>query len=259
MTQPETTSPGMNGPWPVLDLKERRALGVLVEKQKTTPDAYPMSLNALVTGCNQKSNRDPVLFLSEEDVEYTLTRLQKGGLVIKITGGRVERWRHTLYDSWHVGKVEMAVLGELLLRGPQTEGELRTRASRMEPIDDLDQLRQVLRPLVERNLVVYLTPEERRGAMLTHGFHDPRERDQLRAHHAAEPAPANIPSPVAPASAPAVQPTPSRAEAALPALEESLAEAKREIAALKNTIATLQADLTALQAELRDFKASLGA
>ena len=146
MTQPETTSPGMNGPWPVLDLRERRALGVLVEKQKTTPDAYPMSLNALVTGGNQKSNRDPVLFLSEEDVEYTLTRLQKAGLVMKITGGRVERWRHTLYDSWHVGKVEMAVLGELLLRGPQTEGELRTRASRMEPIDDLDQLRQVLRP-----------------------------------------------------------------------------------------------------------------
>src|SRR5277367_172315 len=185
MTQPETTSPGMNGPWPVLDVKERRALGVLVEKQKTTPDAYPMSLNALVTGCNQKSNREPVMFLSEEDVEYTLTRLQKAGLVIKITGGRVERWRHTLYDSWHVSKVEMAVLGELLLRGPQTEGELRTRASRMEPIDDLDHLRRVLRPLVERNLVVYLTPEERRGAMLTHGFHDPRERDQLRVHHAA--------------------------------------------------------------------------
>ena len=128
MTQPETTSPGVSGPWPVLDPKERRALGVLVEKQKTTPDAYPMSLNALVTGCNQKSNRDPVMFLSEDDVEYTLSRLQKGGLVIKITGGRVERWRHTLYDTWHVDKVEMAVLGELLLRGPQTEGELRTRA-----------------------------------------------------------------------------------------------------------------------------------
>ncbi len=253
MTQPETTSPGMNGPWPVLDPKERRVLGVLVEKAKTTPDAYPMSLNALVTGCNQKSNRDPVLFLSEEDVEYTLTRLQKAGLVMKITGGRVERWRHILYDSWHVGKVEMAVLGELLLRGPQTEGELRTRASRMEPIDDLDQLRQVLRPLVERNLVVYLTPEERRGAMLTHGFHDPREREQLRTHHAAEPAPA------APISAPVAQPTPSRAEAALPALEESLAEAKNEIAALKNTVAMLQTTLAALQTELRDLKASLSA
>src|SRR5579871_4193490 len=100
--------------WPVLSVLEWRVLGVLVEKQKTTPDAYPMSLNALVTGCNQKSNRDPVMFLSEDDVEYVLTRLQKGGLAVKITGGRVERWRHTLYDTWNVGKVEMAVLGELL-------------------------------------------------------------------------------------------------------------------------------------------------
>ena len=76
-------------------------------------------------------------------------------------------------------KVELAVLGELLLRGPQTEGELRARTSRMEPIDDLDALRGVLRPLVERNLVVYLTPEDRRGAVLTHGFHDPEELKRL--------------------------------------------------------------------------------
>jgi uncharacterized protein YceH (UPF0502 family) len=254
MTQPETTSPGMNGPWPVLDPKERRVLGVLVEKQKTTPDAYPMSLNALVTGCNQKSNRDPIMFLSEDDVEYTLSRVQKAGLAIKITGGRVERWRHTLYDTWNVGKVEMAVLGELLVRGPQTEGELRTRTSRMEPIDDLDHLRRVLKPLVERHLIVYLTPEERRGAVLTHGFHEARELEQLRGHHAAEPVPiiSAPPTPVA-------QPTPPRADAALPALEAALAEAKNEIAALKETVAMLQANLAALQTELRDFKASLGA
>jgi uncharacterized protein len=252
MTQPEATTPGMNGPWPVLDSKERRVLGVLVEKAKTTPDAYPMSLNSLVTGCNQKSNRDPITFLSEDDVEYTLTRLQKAGLVIKITGGRVERWRHTLYDTWHVDKVDLAILGELLLRGPQTEGELRTRASRMEPIEDLDHLRRVLRPLVERNLVMYLTPEERRGAVLTHGFHEPQEREQLRAHHAAEPMPVSTPPS---AAAPA---TPPRADAAPPALEAELAEAKNEIASLKATVATLQAHLTALQTELRDFKASLG-
>src|SRR5207248_1166663 len=120
--EPEPAAPVSAGPWPVLDVQERRVLGVLVEKAKTTPDAYPMSLNALVTGCNQKSNRDPVLFLSEDDVEYTLTRLQKAGLVMKITGGRVERWRHLLYESWNVDKVDLAILGELLLRGPQTEG-----------------------------------------------------------------------------------------------------------------------------------------
>lgn len=256
MSQPETTSPGMNGPWPVLDPKERRILGVLVEKQKTTPDAYPMSLNALVTGCNQKSNRDPVMFLSEDDVEFTVSRLQKAGFVVKITGGRVERWRHTLYDTWNVGKVELAVLGELLLRGPQTEGELRTRTSRMEPINDLDHLRQVLKPLVERNLVVYLTPEDRRGAMLTHGFHEPREREQLRAHHAAEPVPVNAPPPSPP---PVAQPAPSRADAALPALEESVARAKAEIAALKEVVGNMQTSIAALQTELRDLKASLGA
>src|SRR3954454_10919237 len=117
----ENVAPAAPPTWPVLSLYERRVLGVLVEKAKTTPDAYPMSLNALVTGCNQKSNRDPILFLSEDDVEYTLTRLQKAGLVMKITGGRVERWRHLLYESWHVDKVDLAILGELLLRGPQTE------------------------------------------------------------------------------------------------------------------------------------------
>src|SRR5437667_5951921 len=99
--------------WQPLSLRQRRVLGVLIEKAKTTPDAYPMSINGLVTGCNQKSNRDPILFLSEEDVEYTLARLQKAGLVIKITGGRVERWRHTLYDTWHLGKVDLAILTEL--------------------------------------------------------------------------------------------------------------------------------------------------
>jgi len=254
MTQPEAAAPAPNGPWPVLDPKERRVLGVLVEKAKTTPDAYPMSLNALVTGCNQKSNRDPVMFLSEDDVEYVLTRLQKGGLVVKITGGRVERWRHTLYDTWNVDKVEIAILGELLLRGLQTEGELRTRASRMEPINDLDHLRELLRLLVERNLVVYLTPEDRRGAVLTHGFHDPRERDQLRAHHAAEPAPTPAPTP-----APAAQPPPSKADTALPQIEAALAEAKSEIAALKVAVAALQTNLTAVQTELRDFKTALGA
>src|SRR5438132_2438093 len=151
--------------WPVLSLNERRVLGVLVEKAKTTPDAYPLSINALVTGCNQKSNRDPLMSLDEDDVEDALGRLKNRGLVIKVIGGRVERWRHLLYENWYVDKIELAIMAELLLRGPQTEGELRTRASRMEPIDDLDALRDKLRPLVDRNLVVYLTPEERRGAM----------------------------------------------------------------------------------------------
>src|SRR5437870_9315791 len=97
---PEALAPPA-GPWPVLDLSERRVLGVLAEKSKTTPDAYPMSINGLVTGCNQKSNRDPVLNLSDVDVEDALARCQKKGLVTRLTGGgRVERWKHNLYEAW---------------------------------------------------------------------------------------------------------------------------------------------------------------
>jgi uncharacterized protein YceH (UPF0502 family) len=236
------------GQWPVLDMRERRVLGVLVEKAKTTPDAYPLSVNALVTGCNQKSNRDPILNLTDLEVEDALARCQKKGLAIKITGGRVVRWKHNLYDAWNVNKVELAVLGELLLRGPQTEGELRSRASRMEPIDDLDALRHVLRPLVERKLVVYLTSEERRGAMLTHGFHDPQELERLRSRIPAEPAAApdmESPRPSAPAAAPSIP------EERLSELTSGLNAAREEIAALKQTVA-------GLQEELRQLKQSLG-
>ncbi len=239
-----------SGPWPALDLTERRILGVLVEKAKTTPDVYPLSVNSLVVGCNQKSNRDPLLNLTDQEVEDALVRLQKQMLVLKVTGGRVVRWRHNLYDAWQLDKPDIAVLAELLLRGPQTEGELRTRASRMEPLDDLDALRAVLRPLVQRNLVVYLTPEDRRGAVLTHGFHDPQELRHLRARHAAEPAPA---APAAPTAA-----APSRAESALPALEAGLAEARSEIAALKEMVAGLREQVAALQGEVKDLEQALG-
>ncbi len=241
-SEPAAVSSLGNGPWAVLDVQERRILGVLVEKAKTTPDAYPMSVNGLVTGANQKSNRDPLLNLSEMDVEDVLVRCQKKNLAIKITGGRVVRWRHSLYEAWHVDKVDLAVLAELLLRGPQTEGELRTRASRMEPIDDLDALRAVLQPLVKRNLVVYLTPEERRGAVLTHGFHDPQELRQLRARHMAAP--------------PTAGPPPSRVETA--DAEGGLNDAREEIVALKRSLATLQGEVSGLREEVNKLKQALG-
>jgi uncharacterized protein YceH (UPF0502 family) len=180
----DSASPPTAEPLSILEAVERRVLGVLIEKAKTTPDAYPLSLNALVTGCNQKSNRDPVLNLSDAEVENALTGLQKKTLVNRLQGsGRVERWRHIAYETWKVDKVELAILAELLLRGPQTEGELRGRASRMEAIDDLDQLRVILKRLTERGLVVYLTPEGRRGTVLTHGFHADSELERLRAYH----------------------------------------------------------------------------
>src|SRR6266568_1348390 len=126
--------------WEPLSPLERRILGVLVEKQKTakSADIYPLSLNALTIGCNQKSNRDPVLDLSDDEVEEGLSTLQKNGLAVRLTGSRVDRFKHELYEKWTRHGAQMAVLAELLLRGPQTKGELRVRAARMDPIDTLD-------------------------------------------------------------------------------------------------------------------------
>ncbi len=159
--------------WQPIPPHERRVLGVLIEKQKTskTADAYPMTLNSIVVGCNQKSNRDPVYDLDDDEVEEALAALQKKGVVVKMTGSRADRWRHQLYELWRVTKVEMAVMAELLLRGPQSEGDLRGRASRMEEIADLDELRGLLKSLAERKLVVYVTGAGGRGAVVTHGFH----------------------------------------------------------------------------------------
>jgi uncharacterized protein YceH (UPF0502 family) len=239
--------------WPVLSLHERRVLGVLVEKAKTTPDIYPLSVNALVTGCNQKSNRDPVLDLADLEVEEVLVGLQKKSLAIKITGGRVIRWRHNLYETWRVDKVELAILAELLLRGPQTEGELRTRASRMEPIDDLDALRGVLKRLAERRLVVYLSLEGRRGTVVTHGFHAPQDLDRLRVKHKeeadrAEMAPAADPAPATARSAPA----------AGSALEARLNETQAEISALRIAVADLQAQVAQLADQFGKLQGALG-
>lgn len=245
----EASAPQSAGPWPILDVPERRVLGVLIEKAKTTPDAYPLSLNALTTGCNQKSNREPILQLSEGQVEDTLERCRKKGLAVKITGGRVERWKHNLYDAWQVDKVELAVLAELLLRGPQTEGELRGRASRMEPIDDLDILRNVLRPLVERKLIVYLTPAERRGAILSHRFHDPRELDRFLSDITTE---AMDDAVSASSGIKAPQSASSSNDERLVEMQSELTAAREDIAALKQTVA-------ALQEELRQLKQSLGA
>jgi uncharacterized protein YceH (UPF0502 family) len=209
-----------------------------------------MSLNALITGCNQKSNRDPVMSLTDVDVEEALADAQQKGLAIRLTGGgRVEKWKHNLYEAWDVSKAEMAVLCELLLRGPQTEGELRGRVSRMEPMDDLDALRAVLKPLAERRLVVYLTPEGRRGTMLTHGFHGAGELERLKA--------------VAPTEAPSVSGSASGMAAALPrvdhaALELQLQEVRRELAELRGRLADVQAEMTRVNEQVRKIMDGLG-
>lgn len=210
---------------------ERRVLGVLIEKQKTSKsaDAYPMTLNAIVTGCNQKSNRDPVYELDEEVVEEALAGLQKRGLVMKMTGSRAERWRHLLYEAWKVTKVEMAILAELLMRGAQTEGDLRSRASRMDEIKDLEELRGMLASLTERKFVVYLTEPGRRGTMVTHGF---LEADELERAQAAAKSGA-VESEAAPVRS-------SAGGSGVAALESKLNSALEEIARLKEQVARLE-------------------
>jgi uncharacterized protein YceH (UPF0502 family) len=257
MSSGTETAPGAAGPWPILDVQERRVLGVLVEKAKTTPDAYPLSVNAIVTGANQKSNRDPILILDESDVEDALSRCKAKGLVMKVIGGRVDRWRHLLYESWHVDKVELAILAELLLRGPQTEGELRTRAGRMEPIATFDSLRQTLKPLVERNLVLYLTPQERRGAVLTHGFHDPHELELLTKHYATAAASSATPAAVSGgASSPAISP---KWEEKLLALETTVAGLREELTLTRGQLVEAQQKVAALETQLAEVRKTASA
>jgi len=163
-----------------LDANERRVLGVLIEKAKTTPDQYPLSLNALVTGCNQKSNRDPVMMLDEEQVMRAVRSLQTSGAVAEVFGsGKLPRYRHLAYDWLGVGKEELAIVGELLCRGEQTEGDLRGRASRMDEIPDLTSLRRHLDALVAKGLVIWLSPPGR-GRMLTHGLLPEEKLDKVR-------------------------------------------------------------------------------
>lgn len=130
---------------------ETRVLGCLVEKEMTTPEYYPLSLNALTNACNQKSNRDPVMTLEEQDVVRALDALRLKQLVlVSADGGRVPKYRHILAERMQLLAPELALLSELLLRGPQTLGELRTRAERMSPFSDLQAVEEVLRELIER-------------------------------------------------------------------------------------------------------------
>ena len=141
-----------------LNAVEVRALGALIEKGITTPEYYPLSLNALVSACNQKSSRDPVMELSEAEVRSALFELEQLGLVRVLSDARVSKFEHLAFGKLSLGRPEIAVLGLLLLRGPQTPAELRTRAERMYTFDDNAAVTTVLDRLAAREepLVVQL-------------------------------------------------------------------------------------------------------
>lgn len=134
-----------------LNAAEARVLGCLLEKEITTPDYYPMSLNALVNGCNQKSNREPVVNYDEATVEEALAGLRAQGLSVRITGGdsRVPKHAQRFTEKLNLGRREAAVICVLMLRGPQTTGELRGRTERLYEFDDLEAVETTLNHLAE--------------------------------------------------------------------------------------------------------------
>ena len=164
-----------------LSASARRVLGVLVEKAKTTPDNYPLTLAGIVTGSNQKSNRDPKMDLDEDDVLLALDELRKVGAAREVQGsGSAIKYRHAAYDWLDVDGSGSAVMTELLLRGPQTLGELRTRASRMHPFADLNAMKSVVSDLADKGLVESLTPPGR-GQVFSHTLYPAQERQYLNA------------------------------------------------------------------------------
>lgn len=142
-----------------LDPVEIRVLGSLMEKQMATPEYYPLTLNALVAAANQKSNREPVMELGEEEIEAALNRLQDEKLAWKVMGGRAVRYDHNLDKAWHLARREKAVITLLFLRGPQTSGELRGRSDRLEKFETINEVDEVLNDMAAHSepLVVRLT------------------------------------------------------------------------------------------------------
>ena len=184
-------------------------MGALLEKDLTTPEYYPLTLNALQNACNQKSSRDPVMSLDEDAVQRCLERLQHLGLVHRLSGAghRVEKFGHRLGDRLNLGRRELALLCVLMLRGPQTLGELRGRTERMHDFSDMDEVEHVLKALADREPA--LTAPASRGRWV-HLWHEPNTE-------APEPMPV-----AAPGLAQRVE-----------ALERELAELREQFQALK--------------------------
>lgn len=206
-----------------LDPVEIRILGSLIEKQLATPEYYPLTLNALVAATNQKSNREPVMELSEADLQRALDRLQDEKLVWRVVGGRAVRFDHNLDAVWHLKRREKALLGLLFLRGPQTAGELRGRSERLETFDSVAEVEEVLREMAAHSEPLVRQLPRRPG-----------QKEERWAHTVggaiAEPAP--------PSSEPADEPR-ERGEplsVRVARLEEQVASLTEELRALKGEL-----------------------
>jgi len=241
-------------PLTTLSRKQRRVLGVLLEKAFTTPEQYPLTIKATTTGCNQKNNRDPVAAYDEDTVHQTLEELREIGFVgvLHTETGRTERYRHYMRHRTKLTEPQLAIMTELMLRGKQQLGELRTRASRMVAIESQDELRDALQILLEQGLVRANGPLDRRGIEVDHNLYPAGEnRETLSEYHeepvaAAPSRPATIPSPVVsqrPATPVAEASRVSPLETEVQALREELLALRERFDTLNDTVDDLRRQL----------------
>ena len=219
---------------PLLNAAEQRVMGVLIEKSLATPQYYPLTLNQVVTACNQKSNRDPVMSMMEDEVEGILNTLANRGLATQVfaSGSRTGKYRQELTGMLELNGQEMAVLAEFLLRGAQTVGELRTRASRMKAIPDMAALNEVLQGLAGKDqpLARRLTPPGiQRGVRWGHLLQD---ASMLDAVVESAPKPSSTSSST---SSPSMNPPMNPSMDRLSQLEEKLEALEKRIAQLENS------------------------
>jgi uncharacterized protein YceH (UPF0502 family) len=202
-----------------------RVLGVLVEKERTVPDTYPLSLNALVAGCNQKNNRDPVLALTDAQVQSALDELKRGALVIESSGARVARYAHNMGRALGIPAQAEALLAVLLLRGAQTAGELRIGAERLHRFADVSSVEAFLEELATR-------PAAQGGPLVVKLPRRPGEREHRWAHLLCG----------------AVQTGAESAAAAPGAAEDAIASLRAEVATLRDEVRELRTMVDALRA-----------
>ncbi|HET8667067.1 MAG TPA: DUF480 domain-containing protein [Terriglobales bacterium] len=218
----------------VLDDIETRVLGSLVEKDITTPDYYPLSLNALINACNQKNNRDPVMNLDEDAVRQALHGLQEKRLAGPAgdADSRVSKYEHRLQEVFNFTRGEMAVICVLLLRGPQTPGELRGRSERMHRFEDISELQSVLQRLMQREPpLVKVLPRQ------------PGTKEARFAHLFSGDVQGGGPETVASTEAASISPRTASADRAVSADDGRIARLEEEMAALRSEIADLKQQL----------------
>ena len=210
----------------ILDPVEVRVLGSLVEKEAATPEYYPLTLNALLNACNQKSNRDPVVAYDEEAVEGAIDRLRGKKLAAVITGAglRVPKYRELLTETLNLGRRELAILCVLMLRGPQTTGELRDRTERLHSFADPEELESVLQHLMERQ------PDP----LVTRLPRQPGTKEPRYAHLLSGEPPAAVPPIAASEAGPARGDRLAALEAAVRQLREEMREIREQLAAFRS-------------------------